>query len=103
MNVVSKRNRAPDLLKPQLHKTDIALLNALHIDDCRAEFRALREDFEADYNRAHFKWDDDVKNIDYGPLRNEFYEFLNRSPFGEFSGCLPYKPFDLAGLPKLQN
>jgi magnesium-protoporphyrin IX monomethyl ester (oxidative) cyclase len=88
--VVAARNTAPDLLRPRLYKTDVPLLNSLDVNDCRAEFTALREEFERDYNRAHFKWDDDVKDIDYSPLWNEFYEFLNRSALGEFSGCLLY-------------
>ncbi len=66
------------------------MLNALDVSSCRAEFESLRAEFEADYNRSHFKWDDDVKNIDYRPLWDEFYEFLNRSSIGEFSGCLLY-------------
>jgi len=83
-------NAAPELLKPRLYKTDVNVLNALDVEWCRAEFKALREDFERDWNRAHFKWDDDVNDLDYRPLWNEFYEFLNRSSIGEFSGCLLY-------------
>jgi magnesium-protoporphyrin IX monomethyl ester (oxidative) cyclase len=78
------------LLAPRLYKTDIDELNKLSIDRCREEFEALQRDFEADYNRAHFKWTDDAIGIDYRPLWREFYEFLHRSAFGEFSGCLLY-------------
>ncbi len=78
------------LLAPRLYRTDIAALNALSIDWCREEFEELRRDFEADYNRAHFRWGSDVNAVDYAPLWNEFYEFLHRSSFGEFSGCLLY-------------
>jgi magnesium-protoporphyrin IX monomethyl ester (oxidative) cyclase len=78
------------LLAPRLYKTDIDILNSLSIDWCRAEFEELRKDFEADYNRAHFKWGTDVNDVDYQPLWDEFYEFLNRSSIGEFSGCLLY-------------
>lgn len=142
MPIATTKTGAPDLLKPRLYRTDINLLNALDVEWCRDEFAALRKDFERDWNRAHFKWTDDVKgSIDYQPLWNEFYEFLNRSSIGEFSGCLLYsdvqkhitdpdvaaiyrsmgrdegrhssflnwvmrdmgRPFDLAGLPKLQK
>ena len=141
MAIAVRRNAAPDLLKPRLYRTDIGMLNALDVSSCRAEFETLRAEFEADYNRSHFKWDDDVKNIDYRAVWDEFYEFLNRSSIGEFSGCLLYsdvqkhitdgdvralykcmgrdegrhssflnwvmrdmgRPFDLAGLPKLQK
>ncbi|MBD5605248.1 MAG: magnesium-protoporphyrin IX monomethyl ester (oxidative) cyclase [Candidatus Eremiobacteraeota bacterium] len=129
------------LLAPRLYRTDIDILNGLSIDWCREEFEALRKDFEADYNRAHFKWTTDVNSVDYKALWDEFYEFLNRSSIGEFSGCLLYsdvqtrltdptlqaiyrcmgrdegrhssflnwvmrhmgRPFDLAGLPKLNG
>ena len=135
------RNAAPDLLKPRLYRTNIDMLNSLDVSHARAEFRALREDYELDYNKSHFRWDDDVKGLDYGPAGEPFYEFLSRSATGEFSGCLLYsdvqkyivdedvralykcmgrdegrhasflnwvmrdmgRPYDLAGLPKLQK
>mgnify|MGYP000005120234 CR=1 FL=1 len=78
------------LLAPRLYKTDIGILNSLSIDLCRAEFEELRSDFDADYNRAHFKWGPEVQNVEYQALWDEFYEFLNRSSIGEFSGCLLY-------------
>ncbi|GAC1521543.1 MAG: hypothetical protein NVS2B8_01650 [Vulcanimicrobiaceae bacterium] len=78
------------LLAPRLYKTDIDILNSLSIDSCRDEFEELRRDFEADYNRAHFKWGPEVQNVEYQALWDEFYEFLNRSSIGEFSGCLLY-------------
>ncbi len=80
----------PDLLRPRLYRTDIDILNSLSIDWTREEFEALRADFEADWNKAHFRWEDDALNIDYDPLWSEFYEFLHRSAIGEFSGCLLY-------------
>ncbi|GAC1421836.1 MAG: hypothetical protein NVSMB5_15200 [Candidatus Velthaea sp.] len=85
-----QKNKAPELLKPRLYKTDYKILNQLDVEWCRDEFKALRVDFERDWNRAHFKWDDDVNDLDYRPLWDEFYEFLNRSSIGEFSGCLLY-------------
>ena len=78
------------LLAPRLYKTDIKILNSLSIDWCRAEFEELRADFEADYNRGHFKWGTEVNDVEYAALWEEFYEFLNRSSIGEFSGCLLY-------------
>lgn len=81
---------APQILAPRLYRTDIDILNSLNIDWLREEFEALRADFEADHNRAHFRWEDDALELDYEPLWSEFYEFLHRSAIGEFSGCLLY-------------
>ena len=83
-------SKPPQLLAPRLYRTDIDILNALSVDWVREEFESLRVDFEADWNRAHFKWEDDALDLDYSPLWDEFYEFLNRSAIGEFSGCLLY-------------
>ena len=83
-------SQAPQILAPRLYRTDIELLNALSIDWVREEFEALRADFEADYNRIHFRWEDDALDLDYEPIWAEFYEFLHRSAIGEFSGCLLY-------------
>ncbi len=83
-------SQAPQILAPRLYRTDIDILNSLSIDWLRDEFEALRADFEADHNRAHFRWEDDALNLDYDPIWSEFYEFLHRSAIGEFSGCLLY-------------
>lgn len=83
-------SQAPQILAPRLYRTDIDILNSLSIDWVRDEFEELRADFEHDWNRAHFRWDDDALDLDYDPLWSEFYEFLNRSAIGEFSGCLLY-------------
>ena len=81
---------APQLLAPRLYRTDFRILNELDIEWLRDEFEDLRRDFEADWNRAHFRWDEGVCDLDYDPLWSEFYEFLHRSAIGEFSGCLLY-------------
>jgi magnesium-protoporphyrin IX monomethyl ester (oxidative) cyclase len=81
---------APQLLKPRLYRTDYRILNSLDVSACRPEFQTLRADFERDWNRTLFKWTEEVNDLDYRPLWNEFYEFLNRSSIGEFSGCLLY-------------
>jgi magnesium-protoporphyrin IX monomethyl ester (oxidative) cyclase len=81
---------APQILAPRLYRTDIGILNSLDIEWLRPEFEQLRIDFEADYNRAHFRWEDDALDLDYDPIWSEFYEFLHRSAIGEFSGCLLY-------------
>jgi magnesium-protoporphyrin IX monomethyl ester (oxidative) cyclase len=79
------------LLKPRMYKTDVAMLNTLSVDLVREEIRELRGELEADINRSHFKWQKGaLDEIDYTPLAEEFYEFLNRSSLGEFSGCLLY-------------
>ena len=81
---------APQLLRPRLYRTDYRILNSLDVSGCRTEFQTLRADFERDWNRTLFKWTAEVNDLDYRPLWNEFYEFLNRSSIGEFSGCLLY-------------
>jgi magnesium-protoporphyrin IX monomethyl ester (oxidative) cyclase len=83
-------SQAPQLLRPRLYRTDIEILNSLSIDWVRDEFEELRADFEADWNRAHFQWENDALGLDYSPVWSEFYEFLHRSAIGEFSGCLLY-------------
>jgi magnesium-protoporphyrin IX monomethyl ester (oxidative) cyclase len=83
-------SQAPQILAPRLYRTDIDILNSLSIEWLRSEFEQLRADFESDWNRAHFKWEDDALDLDYNPIWSEFYEFLNRSAIGEFSGCLLY-------------
>jgi magnesium-protoporphyrin IX monomethyl ester (oxidative) cyclase len=83
-------SEAPQLLRPRLYRTDIEILNSLSIAWVREEFEALRKDFESDWNRVHFRWDDDALGLEYDPVWSEFYEFLHRSAIGEFSGCLLY-------------
>jgi magnesium-protoporphyrin IX monomethyl ester (oxidative) cyclase len=88
---VSPAESGNKLLKPRMYKTDVAMLNTLSVDLVRDEIRALRAQLEADLNRSHFKWQPGaLDHIDYAPLAEEFYEFLNRSSLGEFSGCLLY-------------
>jgi magnesium-protoporphyrin IX monomethyl ester (oxidative) cyclase len=81
---------APQILAPRLYRTDIDMLNALSIDWVREEFEEMRGDFEADWNRVHFRWEDDALDLNYDAVWSEFYEFLHRSAIGEFSGCLLY-------------
>ena len=83
-------SEAPQILAPRLYRTDIDILNSLSIDAVRPEFEELRADFEADWNRAHFRWEDDALDLGYDAIWSEFYEFLHRSAIGEFSGCLLY-------------
>jgi len=61
-------SQAPQLLAPRLYRTDINILNSLDIGWLREEFEELRRDFESDWNRAHFRWEDDALDIDYDPL-----------------------------------
>jgi len=58
----------PQILAPRLYRTDIDILNSLSIDWTREEFEELRGELEADWNRAHFKWEDDALDLDYEPL-----------------------------------
>jgi len=56
-------SEAPQLLAPRLYRTDIDILNSLQIEWLREEFEELRRDFESDWNRAHFRWEDDALEL----------------------------------------
>ncbi|HMP39181.1 MAG TPA: magnesium-protoporphyrin IX monomethyl ester (oxidative) cyclase [Roseiflexaceae bacterium] len=79
------------ILTPRFYTTDFKAVDKLHVDHMRDEFEWIRSEFEHDYNRNHFKRNDEfLANFDSMPVRDQFIEFLERSCTAEFSGCLLY-------------
>jgi magnesium-protoporphyrin IX monomethyl ester (oxidative) cyclase len=79
------------VLTPRFYTTDYKAVDKLHVDHMRDEFEWIKTEFENDYNRTHFKRNDEfLANFDDMPVRDLFIEFLERSCTAEFSGCLLY-------------
>lgn len=81
------------VLTPRFYTTDFKAIDALDIDKngLRDEFEWIRAEFEHDYNRTHFKRNEEfLENFDNMPVRPLFIEFLERSCTAEFSGCILY-------------
>eukprot|EP00850_Spirogloea_muscicola_P011121 SM000068S20553 [mRNA] locus=s68:93036:94659:+ [translate_table: standard] len=87
------------LLTPRFYTTDFDEMERMFNTDINgnlndAEFQALLQEFQTDYNQRHF-----VRNPEFraaadkiqGPTRKIFTEFLERSCTAEFSGFLLYK------------
>ena len=78
-------------LTPRFYTTDYKAVDKLHVDHMRDEFEWIRGEFERDYNKDHFKRNDEfLANFDDMPERDQFIEFLERSCTAEFSGCILY-------------
>ena len=79
------------VLTPRFYTTDFKAVDRLHVDHMREEFEWIRGEFERDYNKNHFKRNDEfLANFDDMPERELFIEFLERSCTAEFSGCILY-------------
>ncbi len=79
------------VLTPRFYTTDFKAVDKLHVDHMREEFEWIRQEFENDYNKDHFKRNDEfLAGFDDMPAREMFVEFLERSCTAEFSGCLLY-------------
>ncbi len=81
------------VLTPRFYTTDFKAIDALDIDKngLRDEFEWIRAEFEHDYNRTHFRRNEEfLANFDEMPVRPLFIEFLERSCTAEFSGCILY-------------
>ncbi|GAB4111623.1 MAG: magnesium-protoporphyrin IX monomethyl ester (oxidative) cyclase [Roseiflexaceae bacterium] len=79
------------VLTPRFYTTDFKAVDKLHVDHMRDEFEWIRLEFEKDYNKDHFKRNDEfLADFDRMPEREMFVEFLERSCTAEFSGCLLY-------------
>jgi magnesium-protoporphyrin IX monomethyl ester (oxidative) cyclase len=82
------------LLTPRFYTTDFQEMESLDINEQAPEFRAVLQEFIADYNRNHFVRDNQFeKSFERisGEERTLFLEFLERSCTAEFSGFLLYK------------
>lgn len=79
------------VLDPRFYTTDFEEVDALDYEHMRDEMEWVRDEFAADYNKGHFKRNEEFQaNFDDMPARDMFIEFLERSCTAEFSGCLLY-------------
>jgi magnesium-protoporphyrin IX monomethyl ester (oxidative) cyclase len=89
-----KANVQDTLLSPKFWTTDFQELESLDINEQAPEFKAMLQEFIADYNRNHFVRDDQFEKS-FECLSEEeqklFLAFLERSCTSEFSGFLLYK------------
>jgi magnesium-protoporphyrin IX monomethyl ester (oxidative) cyclase len=83
------------ILTPRFYTTDFEAIGKMSLGDREADFRAILEEFRADYNRHHFvrgeEFNQDWESRLDPEARRLFVEFLERSCTAEFSGFLLYK------------
>lgn len=81
------------VLTPRFYTTDFAELDRLRVDEHRALWDAMVDEFRSDPNKDHFKrtaeFDADFSAMD-PELRRQFVDFLVSSVTAEFSGCVLY-------------
>ena len=90
----SKDQVKETLLTPRFYTTDFNEMSKLDISLNTEEFKALIEEFRADYNKQHFIRDEEFQqewNHFDKKTKALFIEFLERSCTAEFSGFLLYK------------
>uniref|UniRef100_A0A345U918 Magnesium-protoporphyrin IX monomethyl ester [oxidative] cyclase n=1 Tax=Gracilaria vermiculophylla TaxID=2608709 RepID=A0A345U918_9FLOR len=91
---LSKIPAKETLLTPRFYTTDFNEMSELDISSNIEEFKALLEEFRADYNKQHFIRDEEFEKS-WNNLNSKtkalFIEFLERSCTAEFSGFLLYK------------
>jgi len=88
----SSRSKVKEaILDPRFYTTDFDEVDALDFEHMREEFDWIRDEFARDYNKGHFKRNEEFQ-ADFSdmPAHEQFIEFLERSCTAEFSGCLLY-------------
>ncbi|KAF1002111.1 hypothetical protein AG4045_004814 [Apium graveolens] len=86
-NKATKKGIKESLLTPRFYTTDFDEMETLFNTDINknlneAEFEALLQEFNTDYNQTHFVRNKDFKEAAdkmQGPMRQIFVEFLERS------------------------
>jgi len=88
-------------LSPRFYTTDVDAMNELSVDDVRAQWEALMDEFAEDRNKGHFTrdggWAFDVEALS-PELRKELTDFLVSSLTAEFSGCVLYAELHKKGF-----
>jgi magnesium-protoporphyrin IX monomethyl ester (oxidative) cyclase len=93
LSITTRHALQEAMLTPRFYTTDFKAIDALDIDrnGLRDEFEWIRAEFEHDYNKGHFRRNEEfLANFDDMPVRQLFIEFLERSCTAEFSGCILY-------------
>lgn len=93
LSVTTRHALQEAVLTPRFYTTDFKAIDGLDIDKqgLRDEFNWIRDEFAHDYNRTHFRRNEEfLENFDDMPVRPMFVEFLERSCTAEFSGCILY-------------
>ncbi|MEM8870414.1 MAG: magnesium-protoporphyrin IX monomethyl ester (oxidative) cyclase [Pseudomonadota bacterium] len=92
------------LLTPRFYTTDFDEMDAISVEEIRAEWDALIGKMAADPNKGHFKKNEDWDHVDWDgmepELKKEFIDFLVSSCTAEFSGCVLYKEMKRRGTNK---
>jgi magnesium-protoporphyrin IX monomethyl ester (oxidative) cyclase len=90
----STQKRKETILSPRFYTTDFEALANMDISDSEEDYKAILEEFRADYNRRHFRRDKEFEqsweHLD-DRTRQAFRVFLEGSCTSEFSGFLLYK------------
>ncbi|NTU80062.1 MAG: magnesium-protoporphyrin IX monomethyl ester (oxidative) cyclase [Chloroflexales bacterium] len=93
LSITTRHALQEAILTPRFYTTDFKAIDALDIDKngLRDEFEWIRGEFAHDYNKGHFKRNEEfLADFDDMPVRKLFVEFLERSCTAEFSGCILY-------------
>lgn len=79
------------VLSPRFYTTDFEEVDAIEFEHMREEFDWIRDEFARDYNKDHFRRNDEfLEDFSTMGRLDDFIEFLERSCTAEFSGCLLY-------------
>ena len=91
VNETTRQAQEDAVLSPRFYTTDFEALNDIKVDDVRARWEELLEEFRSDPNKNHFRRTEEFEQ-DWSDLPNmdQFVDFLVSSLTAEFSGCILY-------------